>query len=394
MLSRLMILVSVLVFSFGTAVAKTDIVPGGPWLTENQPMNLLRLSDYDELVKSLEKIAKTSKGLVELEVIGQTNYGKDIYMAKVGDSSKTPVMIITQQHGNEPMPTEAALQLLKTLGTGSKNAMKILDNLYVLIVVRVNPEGAELFTRGNTDWDVPERNSNSCFLGDGTVDLEKINLGYGVYTTAYYDSDGTEFYNYDINRYHWGTWSESDQIRCNPDLGTRHYNPEQNPVPEADAVIEAFFKYEPIWMADFHHQGTYVSDDGENITSSILWPKNLLVEPSLVDLSKQLCYKIYDHMQQFGFSTISLYPGGTFAGIARNAYGLSGAGSILVELKGGIGQKQSGMIIKHAYEQMWAILEATADESLFLIDPELADTIPERGSRYYKELPRNGDDGE
>jgi hypothetical protein len=165
-------------------------------------------------------------------------------------------------------------------------------------------------------------------------------------------------------------------------------------VPEADAVIEAFFKYEPIWMADFHHQGTYVSDDRESITSSILWPKNLLVEPTLVNLSKQLCYEIFDHMQQFGFSTISLYPGGTFAGIARNAYGLSGAGSILVELKGGIGQKQSGMIIKHAYEQMRAILEATADGSLFDIAPEMADTIPERGDRYYKELPRNGDDGE
>jgi len=37
-----------------------------------------------------------------------------------------------------------------------------------------------------------------------------------------------------------------------------------------------------------------------------------------------------------------------YEGIARNAYGLAGAGSVLVEMKGGIGQKQSGMIIKHA----------------------------------------------
>ena len=108
------------------------------------------------------QIEKSSKGLVELEPIGQTNYGRDIYLAKVGNAENTPVMIMTQQHGNEPMTTEAALQLLKTLGTGSKQAMKILDNLYVLLVIRVNPEGSELFTRGNADWEAPPRDSRSC----------------------------------------------------------------------------------------------------------------------------------------------------------------------------------------------------------------------------------------
>ncbi len=149
-------------------------------------------------------------------------------------------------------------------------------------------------------------------------------------------------------------------------------------------------------MADFHHQRTYVTEDGENVTSSILWPRNEEVADDIVDLSKQLCIQIYDHMQQFGYATVTLYPGGTFAGIARNAYGLMGAGSILVELKGGIYPKQNGMITKHAFEEMWTILEATADGSLYDIDPDRSDEIPPRGSFYYKDLPRNnnGDDGE
>jgi hypothetical protein len=65
-------------------------------------------------------------------------------------------------------------------------------------------------------------------------------------------------------------------------------------------------------------------------------------------------------------------------------------------LKGGIGQKQSGMIIKHAYEQMWSILEATADGSLYDIDPARSDEIPPRGSYYYKDIPYQGgpEDGE
>ena len=123
------------------------------------------------------------------------------------------------------------------------------------------------------------------------------------------------------------------------------------------------------------------------MTSSILWPRNTEVEEDVVDLSKQLCVVIYDHMQQFGFATVTLYPGGTYAGIGRNGYGLAGAGSILVELKGGIGQKQGGMIIKHGYEQMMSILHATADGSVYDVDPERSDEIPPRGSFYYKDLP-------
>jgi zinc carboxypeptidase len=383
--------VSMVLFGASHVFAKKEIVPGGPFLTDNQNVSLSRLSSYDELVKSLHQIEKASKGLVELEVIGQTNFGKDIYLAKVGNPLNDAVMIMTQQHGNEPMTTEAALKLLKKLGAGGQDVQGILDELYVLIIVRVNPEGAEMFTRGNLDIEAPPRNSWDCFDDDGNVDPALINQGRGIFSTTYVDPDGNFFSNYDINRYHWPDWTQSWQILCNPDLPGRHFDSTQNPVPEAQAVLDAFQAYQPLWMADFHHQGTYVTDDGESITSSILWPRNEDVVEEYVDLSKQLCVQIYDHMQQFGYATITLYPGGTFAGIARNAYGLMEAGSILVELKGGIGQKQSGMIIKHAYEQMMTILEATADGSLYDIPPERSDEIPPRGSYYYKE---DADDGE
>ena len=391
---------SLVLWGAATALAEPEIVPGGPWITENQNVSLNVLSSYDELVKKLHQIEKSSKGLVVLEDIGDTNYGKDIYMAKVGDPANTPVMIMTQQHGNEPLTTEAALQLVKKLGTGSKQARKILDELYVLVIVRVNPEGAELFTRGNADFEAPPRDSRDCFDDDGNVDPALTNLGRGVFSTTYTDPDGNRIPNYDINRYHWPDWTQSWQILCNPDLydwtGDENYNPDQNPVPEAQAVIDAFLAYEPLWMADFHHQGTYRTEEGENVTSSILWPRNEDVLEEYVNLSKQLCVQIYDHMQQFGYATVTLYPGGTFAGIARNAYGLLEAGSILVELKGGIYPKQNGMITKHAFEEMWTILEATADGSLYDNDPADAEDIPERGSFYYKQLPpdHGGDDGE
>jgi hypothetical protein len=357
-------IVLIAVFSFAyfggnTVFAGTDIVPGGPWLTVNQNMSLERLNDYTQLVKKLKQIEKTSKGLVELEIIGDTNEGRNIYLAKIGDPGNEPVMIITQQHGNEALTTESALRIINFLSTGSRKAMEILDYLYVLIVPRVNPDGAEKYWRYNVDPDAPARNTSEGFYTSWTA-------GVG----------------WDINRYHWVTdWTESTLYQNHP------ADYPENPVPEAVAVINAFNYYNPIWIADFHHQGTYVTDEGENVTSSILWPRNPNVLEEVVDLSKQLCVIIYDHMQQFGYSTVTLYPGGTYAGIARNGYGLAGAGSILVELKGGIGQKQSGMIIKHAYEQMMSILQATADGSLYEVDPGRSDEIPDRGSYYYKDLP-------
>lgn len=356
------VFISLIVFmatGVNSALAESDITPGGPWITDNQNVSLKRLNDYPQLVKKLEQIEKTSKGWIELEVIGQTNEGRAIYLAKIGDPAKDAVMIITQQHGNEVMTTEAALRMIQFLSTGSNKAMEILDELYVLIVPRVNPDGAEMYWRYNVDPDAPARNTSEGFYTSSTA-------GIG----------------WDINRYHWVTdWTLSTLYQNHP----AEYP--ENPVPEAVAVIDAFNAYAPLWIADFHHQGTYVTDEGDSVTSSILWPRNEEVEEEVVDLSKQLCVVIFDYMQQYGYSTVTLYPGGTYAGIARNGYGLAGAGSILVELKGGIGQKQSGMIIKHAYEQMWSILQATADGSLYGVDPDRSDEIPPRGSWYYKDLP-------
>ncbi len=348
-------------FTVNGVMAETEIIPGGPWVTDNQQVNYNALKSYDELVKALQQIEKTSKGLVELEVIGLTNQGRNIYLAKVGDPNNTPVMFQTQQHGGEPMGTEAALQVIKFLSTGSAQAQEILDELYVLIVVRVNPDGAELWQRWNDDPNAPDRRTSR-----------------GLYT-----SGGV---GWDINRFHFYDWEDSlTYLAYLADPVTYPYP--TNPVPEAQAVMDAFKAYQPIWIVDVHGQGTYVTDAGENVTSSMLWPTNEEAAAEVVELSKQLCVVMMDQMSQYGYATVNLYPGGSYPGIARNAYGLAGAGSVLVEIKGGIGQKSVGMLVKHTVEQMMSILEATADGSLYEEDPDRVDELDIGRYGYYKELP-------
>ena len=362
MVTGLVFLITVFLAIAGasTVFAKTDIIPGGPWITDNQNVKLNAFTNYDELVKALKQTEKTSKGLVELEVIGYTNQGREIYLAKVGDPDNTPVMFQTQQHGGEPMGTEAALKVIQFLSTGNAQAQKILDELYVLIVVRVNPDGAELWQRYNDDPTAPDRRTSRYLYTSGGV-------------------------GWDINRYHFSDWTDCPLYAWYVTDPVTYPYPE-NPVPESVAVMTAFLNYNPIWMVDIHGQGTYVTDEGENVTSSMLWPTNEDAA-AVADLSKQLCVVMMDQMSQYGYATVNLYPGGTEPGIARNAYGIEGAGSVLVEIKGGIGQKSVGMLVKHTVEQMMAILEATADGSLYDADPDRVSELDIGRTPYYKDLP-------
>ena len=207
-------------------------------------------------------------------------------------------------------------------------------------------------------------------------------------TSKYLYTDGGV--GWDINRYHFSDWTDSPLYAwymTDPDA----YPFPENPVPESVAVMNAFQKYQPIWIVDFHGQGTYVTDEGENVTSSMLWPTNEGAA-DVVDLSKQLCVVMMDQMSQYGYATVNLYPGGTEPGIARNAYGIEGSGSVLVEMKGGIGQKSNGMLVKHAVEQMMAILEATADGSLYMADPDRVEELDIGRTSYYKQIPANGNE--
>jgi hypothetical protein len=413
--NKLKIIAVVFVFTLtltSIAFSAPQSKPNGPWITPKQNLSLEGFESYEQLVKKLKQIEKRAKGIVELEPVAETGEDRKIWLVKIGDETKTPVFIWTQQHGNEPHGTEAAVDLIKWLVAGGEKAQMILDELYVLIIPRVNPDGSELFTRGNADFDVPPRNSNNCYDDDGNL-IGPLDEGLGVFTTTFrdprgnliLDDDGNRIYNYDINRYHWLDWSQSWQIQCNPTLGGRHYDPDLNPVPEALAVRKVFDDFMPIWGMDVHNLGTSVVNEdidpeinrpGRMVTGSILWPTNEDVAEEARNLSKQMCIVIKKRSMELGNMELTNYArvrsdgsfsrGGGFPGIARNAYGLIGTewlndgatgplgGSILVEIRGQ-GQKSLGMLKNNAREIMEVVLEKTADGSLFAVNPSEADSL-------------------
>lgn len=89
---------------------------------------------------------------VEVQQIGTSVQGRAIPMVHVSDKTKKAkirVLIICQQHGNEPSGKEAALILLCDFATGKSQS--ILSNIDLYIIPLANPDGNEAGKRDNAN---------------------------------------------------------------------------------------------------------------------------------------------------------------------------------------------------------------------------------------------------
>jgi hypothetical protein len=189
---------------------------------------------------------------------------------------------------------------------------------------------------------------------------------------------------YDINRYH--------SFLPNPEAHPYGTSCGSNPVPEAVAVRLIYDQTNPSVVIDFHHQGSLVDENGRLVTGSTMWPTALSKAEELgivpqfetaVELSKRVVSVMVSGLDRYGFANVTCYPGGTGPGIARNAYGLLGAGSVLFEMRGGIGIKSNGYITKMAYKAAKSVVEGLADGSLYWADTSVAENLPDWGDRIY-----------
>lgn len=276
------------------------------------------------------QLADRSRGKIEVRSIGATNEGRPVWAARVGHG---PVRIqyLTQQHGNEPLGTPAAVEFLRTVGLHNSVWHRwLLSRVTIDVVVRANPDGHQRDWRFNFDPD---------------ADPEFGERGKG----------------YDINRYH------------NPGLA-----PDDNPATEAGHIQRAYAEFQPHIAIDYHMQGRYVDAGGREITASLMWPTHTGVTPELVAAAKQVTVVAQQAIDRLGGGNTSQYPGGDYEGIARNAYGLRGSASVLMELSA-MGPEHEQSQIRDAYLVMLAVAQTAADGSLQRVDPARADAIPPRG---------------
>nr|WP_232336863.1 M14 family zinc carboxypeptidase [Planococcus lenghuensis] len=346
--------------------------------------------DYEEMQKTLLQIEKTSKGLVEVDVAGQSFEGRDIFTARVGTGDKV-ILIQSEIHGNEKTGTVALLNLLKELSNNSKQSQAIREEVTLVVMPQMNPDAS-----------VADKRANSMTWADVVADFPQLAGAEPAWN--YYDDRVIQSYDY----------------AANPGFDVnRDFNPDFDYVPEADdfpgssndpgwfitpeaqtsrdvytALQEEFGNVDV--FIDLHHQGKYYVAGTDNpVTLSL--SAQFVPDPSTpegaeyaeyadtynYDFSRQLNVAAYESLQSHGnsvFSNISLYSQGLdLPGTALASYALNGSGTVLFEVRGQtqmMGHKEKGKLVKAVERGLTGIIEAVADGSVETLDPEVYETIP------------------
>ena len=326
------------------APLQADAVGNGPNYGGNETINTSILHTYSEMASYLQKQEAKQKDM-ELEVIGQSVKGRDLYLVKYMKNPENPtILFLTQQHGNEQLTTEGALEFIKHLGTGKMKG--VTDNVNILIVPMLNPDGA----MGDVDFSLDD------YVASGDRHLTRYNA-LGV----------------DLNRDH--------VTKIQPETQALHFNVMQ--------------KYDIDYMIDLHHQGARSERDGELVSGSILYPTTPNVDPDVLEGSKKLGAVVFDAVDSTGWGHLGKYVGGTAETISRNGIAVEyGISTLLFEMRGMsdheyepyvLGQKSNGYLIKQTITTLDATVRAIADGSIESKDTSFWDTLAEQRTRQSEE---------
>ncbi|MBT2755691.1 hypothetical protein J7E71_06920 [Mesobacillus foraminis] len=395
-----------------TAVfAEPVTTPNGPWIQDGQNISFAGLMSNEQLEKQLKQIEQTSNGKMVLEQFGTSNDGNPLYVAKFGDNdpNKKRVLVYTQIHGNEPLGTEAVVELMQKLSSGSKEAKAILDKVSVWFVPRLNPDGTANQYEGNP---YPTRYSHQ------TWNPEELGLPADTKAPWYYNAAGSErapnndgnvvygIPGFDLNRdfhpdYDFDIQKEisKDPAKVAAFLNNRESNNGSKASlvfsPETRALTTVIKELDPDVAIDVHHRGfnRLSEEDSRSVSIQLLAQfttapyvdpfngKTYELKPEVLTLSKKVNAVAYEALQRgnSSYGAIQKYPIVNYPGSGLGAIQLNGTATMLIEIKGQtqtLGQKQNGMLKETAKIPVMAVLNGLADGSLEKADPAVYDAIP------------------
>ncbi|WP_331233814.1 M14 family zinc carboxypeptidase [Natronorarus salvus] len=357
----------------GTAVADCDkITPNGPFPPETAAENYQGFLSNEQLYDRLHRLENRSN--VEYEEIGETWEGRPIPYATIG-SGDFHVFHTTQQHGDEQPGTEAALDVLQVLGNGRGND-DILDEVTIHVIPRHNPDG----------W-APAGDNETPTRSNARPESECHDNPY-----ASWWQPTTQCGPVDPNRQHYFQFDDQTLAQVDPDAFDADVGiPDENPSPETQAMLDKVEEVGADLVVDWHTQFTYYDDDCDMINVSMAWPYNEAAPDEAVDLSKRGVAALRDGVQGRANGNVSRYPGGTTVNIARNAHGVAGRGSILIEQRGQASELNNasrGQLVRHAKFMFDNLHAELASGALFERSPDEVDDLQNfHNNSFWKDLP-------
>lgn len=275
----------------------------------------------DELDRFIEGLAAQSHTMM-VRVLGRTPQGRNLHAltftaegladpARLRARGRPIVWLIGQQHGNEPAGGEAMLAMAKALATGELKPL--LDALTIVIVPRANPDGAAANTRDTA----------------AKMDMNRDHLALTL-----------------------------------PEVRLLHRAVQELP---PDLVVDAHeFSVAARWIEKFGALQAvdlmYLAATHPDVPRAIRDLTDTVFQPALETAMRShgLTTFLY-HTTPTRIDDKSVAMGGNAAGIARNAFGLMGAVSYLLETRGvGIGLESYQRRVATHYVALKALLEAAA----------------------------------
>ncbi|GAB6937170.1 M14 family zinc carboxypeptidase [Isoptericola variabilis] len=351
-------------------------------------------TNHAELKRELAQLEQTSGGRVQVDVVGHTHQGRELYTARVGTGDRV-LLVQSAIHGNERTGTEALLGILKKLGSGNDPATRrALENVTLVAMPMVNPDGGELNRRMNVvPWD------------DVVADFPQL----AGAPRAWYHSlsgDGIAQPGFDLNR------------DFNPDLGYVP-RPEDLPgeqkdagfflSPESQTIRDVYVGLQEEFGAvdavvDLHHMGpcddlTGGPQDGKPISVSLDYPPlgvddgaAYLADWPLLDQDRSRRYALAvanGIQEQYGTQSPLAAVGRYFhpdereyAGQGRSAFALNGSATVLFEVRGqqdDLGQKLHGMLVQSVRTGVESLIDAMATGEVDTLDGDDFFELPDYG---------------
>jgi hypothetical protein len=360
-----------------------------------QELPINQFTDHRELGVELARIERVSAGKVNVEQIGRSNRGREVWSARVGTGRKA-VLITSEIHGNEKTGTDAILQLLDWVGTSdSAKAKRWRSELTIVAIPKMNPDGAELDRRGN---DMTWQEVVAQF-----PQLSTSQPAWNYYTGSQQGDDYSKRPGFDVNRDYNPDLNYLPRPQDFPGSSAQtgwYITPESRIVRDVYRGLKAEFGKVDTYV-DLHHQGAcYVmpDDPDEFVTMSISgkFVDNPATTPGYekyakdydLDYSKRLNVAVNNALQAAAnnrpvFGNITLYPQDTnLPGTGLGSFALNGSGTVLFEVRGQtqtLGQKYREVLTRGVYIGLDGMLSAIASGQVNKLNPADYDRIPPRG---------------
>jgi hypothetical protein len=376
-----------------TALAQTDGPGQGSCKTFDDP-KVNGWTTHDELGPKLAQIEKNSQGRIEVDEVGRTVQGRELWAARVGTGDRV-LLVQSAIHGNERTGTEALLGILKDLGTSNDAATKeTLRNITIVAMPMVNPDGGELNRRINViSWDQ---------VADQYPQLEGA-------PRAWYHSlsgDGIPLPGFDLNR---DFNADLDYVPQPEDMPGRQEDAGFFLSPESQAIRDVYVDLQEEFgtvdaVVDLHHMGpcerqTGGPQDGKLVSVSLDYPPLGVNDGAayqedwpLLDQDKSRRFALAvangikaKYGEQSPLAAVARYfhpDAREFAGQGRSAFALNGSGTVLFEVRGqsdDLGQKLKGMLVQSVRTGVEALIDGLATGSVDELDGDDFFDLPDYG---------------